>query len=214
VAASSAKHGGDVVATMRLGCSVCQPTCFADQPLLKDTPGASAELHLLSVPLNPTATHALHVEQQLQRMDMALYLAQNTTTAPCTFREVLASNECELWMATMHSEFHALVVNDTFKLVELPAGCRAVSTCWVLKLKAPGVYKACFVARGFLQKQGINFNNTYAPVLHLKNLHLLLTHTIQNSYIIHSMDINNAFLQAHLHKEVYVTQPEGFMDPD
>lgn len=114
----------------------------------------------------------------------------------------------------MCSEFHTLVVNDTFKLVKLPASRRAVSTCWVLKLKAPGMYKAHFVACGFSQKQGINFNDTYAPVLHLKNLCLLLAHAIWNSYIIHSMDVNNAFLQAHLHEEVYITQPEGFVDPD
>jgi hypothetical protein len=147
-------------------------------------------------------------------MDTALHLAQNTTTVPRTFREVLASDERKLWMAAMQSEFHALVMNNTFELVELPTGRRAVSTRWVLKLKALGVYKARFVARGFSQKQGIDFDDTYAPVLRLENLRLLLAHAVQNGYVIHSMDINNAFLQANLHEEVYVTQPEGFIDPN
>ncbi len=84
-ATSSAKHRGDVVATTHLGCSIHQPTHFANQPPPKGTPGVSTELHLLSTPLNLTATHVLHIKQQLQHMDTALHLVQNTTTVPRTF---------------------------------------------------------------------------------------------------------------------------------
>lgn len=112
----------------------------------------------------------------------------------------------------MCQEYDVLVANDIFDLVPLPPGRQAISTCWVLWLKAPGIYKARWVACGFSQKLGIDYNNTYAPVVRLENLCLMLAYAVMCGYVIHSMDINNAFLQADLHEEVYVTQPEGFVN--
>jgi hypothetical protein len=77
----------------------------------------------------------------------------------------MASNMREQWLAVMCSEINALVMNNIFDLVELLPGQQAISTRWVLKLKALKIFKACFVARGFLQKAGINFDDMYAPVL-------------------------------------------------
>ncbi len=150
-------------------------------------------------------------------MEHSLKLAQAVLVVPHNLCEVLACDECkqEHWFEAMWSEYWALTINDTFDLVELPAGCKAVSTCWVLKVKSPDLpYKARFVGHGFSQKPGIDYDDTYAPVLCLENLRLLLAYAVVNGHVIHSMDINNAFLQAKLHEEVYVTQPEGFIDPE
>jgi hypothetical protein len=197
-AAASAKYGGKTVAVTQSSRNVRQP----------------ARLNLLSSLAHEAPTHAAHTMLQLRRMDHALNLAQHTTTVPQTFREVMASDMREQWLAAMRSEINALVMNDIFDLVELPPGQQAISTCWVLKLKALEIFKACFVARGFSQKAGINFDDTYAPVLRLENLRLLLAYAVMNGHVVHSMDVNNAFLQADLHEEIYVTQPEGFVNPD
>ena len=75
-----------------------------------------------------------------------LNLAQHTTLVPCTLREVLKSEARDQWLAAMHNKVSALIKNDTFELVDLPLGRKAVSTRWVLTLKATNVYKARWVA--------------------------------------------------------------------
>jgi hypothetical protein len=147
-------------------------------------------------------------------MDHVLNLAHHTTTVLCTFKEVMVSDAWEQWLVAMQCEIDMLVLNDIFNLILLPASWQAISTCWVLKLKALDASKVRFVACSFLQEAGVNFDNMYAPVLQLENLHLLLAYAMMNGYTVHSMDINNVFLQADLHEEIYVTQPEGFVDPD
>jgi len=81
-------------------------------------------------------------------------------------------------------------------------GRKVISTCWVLKIKHDSSYKARWVVCGFSQHQGIDYLDTCVPVLRLKNLHFLLTYAILMGYKIHSMDVNNAFLQALLNKGI------------
>ena len=160
----------------------------------------------------PPALNKPHTLLQLwNTMQCELECAQHTTSVPHTFQEVLRSAERDQWLATMCCEYDALVMNDTFDLIKLPAGRQAISTWWVLKLKSPGIYKACFVACRFSQKPGVDYDDTYAPVVLLENLQLLLAHVVMHGLVVHSMDIYNAFLQAELHEEVYITQPEGFI---
>jgi len=99
---------------------------------------------------------------QLNHMAHELDLAQHTTFIPRTLKEVLRSDAKDKWLTAMQDEICALTSNDTFELVDLPPGRKAISTCWVLKLKAAEVYKAHWVACGFSQKAGIDFNDTCA----------------------------------------------------
>jgi len=78
----------------------------------------------------------------------------------------------------------------------------------LLKIKPDGSYKARWVACDFSQHEGIDYLDTYMPVLGLKNLRFLLAYAILMGYEIHSMDVDNAFLQALLN--IYVSQAEGF----
>jgi hypothetical protein len=71
-------------------------------------------------------------------------------------------------------------------------------------------YKARWVAKGYSQVQRVNYEETFMPVIHLKNLCYLLTYTNVLNLKIHQMDVELAFLYAHLKEEVYCTQPEGF----
>jgi hypothetical protein len=178
-ATASAKYGGNTVVVTWSGHNVWPP----------------AHLNLLSSVSSMLAMHVLHMLLQLCCMDHKLNLVQHTTTVPHTFKEVLASDQKEQWLVVMRSEINVLMTNDIFDLVMLLAGCQAISMRWVLKLKALEVFKACFVVCSFLQKAGIDFDDMYALVLWLENLCLLLVYVVMNGYVVHSMDVNNAFLQ-------------------
>lgn len=151
-----------------------QPSQLGSAPLPCGTPGFSLpkdSAQLLAELLPPS--HQLHTMLHLQQMNHTLKLAQNVLVVPQNLQEVLAcdKHKHKKWFEAMRSEYWALTINDTFNLIKLPAGCKAVSTHWVFKVMAPDIpYKVHFMGHGFLQKQGIDYNNTYAPVLWLKNL--------------------------------------------
>jgi hypothetical protein len=105
-ATASTKYSGKTVAVTQSGRNMRQP----------------ARLNLLSSLTHEAPTHAAHTMLQLQQMDHTLNLAQHTTTVPQTFREVMASNMREQWLAAMRSEINTLVMNNIFDLVELPPG--------------------------------------------------------------------------------------------
>ncbi len=99
----------------------------------------------------------------------------------------------------MHQEHKALVENRTYTLVPLPPGRTAVGTRWLYKIKSHANstvehYKARWVAKGYSQRHGIDYNETFAPVVQLENLHLLLAYATLRDLEIDQMDIDSAFL--------------------
>ena len=101
----------------------------------------------------------------------------------------------------MHNELDALARNNTWTLVRLPPGKKAIGSKWVFKIKynANGSieqYKARLVAKGYNQTQGIDYFDTFAPVAKLSSVRILL-----------SIDINNSFLLGDLHENVYMNSP-------
>jgi hypothetical protein len=90
---------------------------------------------------------------------------------------------------------------------------------WVFKLKRDEVgtiikHKARWVARGFLQREGIDFDDAFAPVAQMESVRLLLVLAAQEGWRLHHMDVKSAFLNGDLKEEVYVHQPPGFAIPD
>jgi len=75
-------------------------------------------------------------------------------------------------------------------------------------------YKARWIARGFTQSWGIDYDETFAPIVHKDNLRTLLTLALNHGLEIHQMDVDTAFLNAELEEEIYITQPEDFIDPE
>jgi hypothetical protein len=89
----------------------------------------------------------------------------------------------------------------------------------VFKLKRNEVgaiikHKARLVARGFLQREGINFDDAFAPVAWIESVRLILTLAAQEGWRVHHMDVKSAFLNGDLKEEVYMHQPSGFAIPD
>lgn len=123
------------------------------------------------------------------------------------------------WCASMLSEMDAVEKNRTWELADLPRGHRAVTLKWVFKLKRDEAgaiikHKARLVARGFVQQEGIDFDDAFAPVAREESVRLLLALAAQEGWCVHHMDVKSAFLNDDLKEEVYVHQSPGFAIPD
>jgi hypothetical protein len=119
----------------------------------------------------------------------------------------------------MKTEMDAVEKNRTWELADLPCGHRAITLKWVFKLKRDEVgaiikHKARLVARGFMQWEGIDFNDAFIPVARMESVQLLLVLAAQEGWRVHHMNVKSAFPNGDLKEEVYVHQPSGFAIPD
>jgi len=117
----------------------------------------------------------------------------------------------------MKDEINSIEKKDTWELATLPSGHQAIGVKWVYKVKknANGEverYKARLVAKGYKQKHGVDYEEVFAPVARLETILLLVALAAQNRWPIHQMDVKSAFLNGTLEEEVYVEQPQGFMN--
>ena len=93
-------------------------------------------------------------------------------------------------------------------------GHSAVKSKWVFKRKEYLRYRAHLVAKGFTQIYGLDFDETFSPVARFESLRLLLALAVLEDWEIHQMDVKSVFLNGLLEEEIYMEQPEGFIDPD
>ena len=99
--------------------------------------------------------------------------------------------------------------NQVWKLVELSKGCKAIGNKWVLivKRKANGTierYKACLVAKGYTQNEGIDYDETFSPVIRFASIRLILTIVASLDLELHQTDVKTAFLNRGLEEEIYM----------
>ena len=129
--------------------------------------------------------------------------------------EALASRDKAKWRDAMEKEMESLHTNDVWDLVKLPKDRKAVGSKWVFKLKVgpDGLverHKARLVAQGFSQKHGLDYDETFSPVVRFESLRTVIALAVQNGMKLHQMDVTTAFLNGELEEEVYMKQPEGF----
>ncbi|CAM8987178.1 unnamed protein product [Rhodiola kirilowii] len=115
----------------------------------------------------------------------------------------------------MEAEIHALQSNNTWQIISLPPGKNVVSSKWIFRVKrhSDGTierYKARLVARGFSQEEGLDYNETFAPVVKMTTVRTVLSLAASKHWPLFQLDVNNAFLHGDLHEEVYMTFPPGF----
>lgn len=123
------------------------------------------------------------------------------------------------WRAAMVAEFDALQRNRTWRLVDRPPGTNIVSGKWVFKhkLNPEGTlerYKARWVVRGFTQRAGINFDETFTPVVKPATIRTVLTIAASRRWSTKQLDVSSAFLHGHLKEHVLCQQPTGFVDAE
>ncbi|XP_047164026.1 uncharacterized protein LOC124833557 [Vigna umbellata] len=116
-----------------------------------------------------------------------------------------AKDKCE-WITAMKRELKALQDNDTWCLTQLPLGKNFIGCKWVYKIKhkADGIierYKACLVAKGYIQQEGIDFLDNFSPVAKLTNVRILLAIAASRNWHLHQLDVDNAFLHGDLNEE-------------
>ncbi|XP_073358178.1 uncharacterized protein [Aegilops tauschii subsp. strangulata] len=137
------------------------------------------------------------------------------TTEPQHFQAALGIPH---WRAAMEQEIHALQRNNTWRLVPPPSGVNIIDSKWVFKVKkhADGSierYKARLVAKGFKQRYGIDYEDTFSPVIKPTTIRVLLSLAVTRGWSLRQLDVQNAFLHGVLEEEVYMRQPPGFVDP-
>ena len=114
----------------------------------------------------------------------------------------------------MEEEMHALHESETFTLTELPEGRKAVGGRWVYTIKEDSqgskIHKARYVAKGFSQIKGIDYNETFAPTPNVASIRMLMQVAAQYDLILHQCDYKSAYLNAPIDEEIYMEQPEGF----
>jgi hypothetical protein len=115
----------------------------------------------------------------------------------------------------MDKELDQIEKNDTWELVPRPKNKNVIDTKWVFrnKLNEDGHVtrnKARLVCKGYAQIQGIDFEETYAPVARMEAIHLLLAYACSKNVKVYQMDVKSSFLNGKLEEEVYIEQPEGF----
>jgi transposase InsO family protein len=150
----------------------------------------------------------------VQLLTALVYAAVANYRDPLSFREAMRSEHAGDWREACQYEMDALAKNEVWVLVYLPPGRKAVKSRWVFKRKADLRYRARVVAKGFTQIFGLDYDETFSPVARFESLRLLLALAALEDWEIHQMDVKSAFLNGLLDEEIYMEQPEGFVDPD
>ncbi|KAK2379434.1 putative mitochondrial protein [Trifolium repens] len=125
----------------------------------------------------------------------------------------------EAWIEAMQEELNQFERSEVWDLVPRPEDVNVIGTKWVYKNKSDenGTItrnKARLVAQGYTQIEGLDFDETFAPVARLESIRLLLGVACTLKFKLYQMDVKSAFLNGYLQEEVYVEQPKGFVDPE
>ena len=116
----------------------------------------------------------------------------------------------------MQEEYNSLLKNHTWDLVPLPSGRKIFICRGVYRTKSAvdghiNRYKARLVTKGIQQVHGIDCDETFAPVAKMDSIRLALSIAASKGWEVHQMDMKNAFLHGDLSEEIYMEQPQGFM---
>jgi hypothetical protein len=136
---------------------------------------------------------------------------------PATYKEAMEGPKSEKCLKAMKSEINSMYDNQVWTLVDIPNDRKAVENKWIFNKKTyvdgnVTVYKARLVAKGFQQIQGVDYDETFSPVAMLKSIRILLAIVAYFDYKIWQMDVKTTFLNGNIEEELYMVQPEGFVD--
>lgn len=136
---------------------------------------------------------------------------------PTKFEEAIACSDSDEWKEAMNDEYGSLMQNKTWNLVDLPNGKRAIDNRWVYKVKLDQNgeierFKARLVIRGFTQEYGINYFETFSPVVKFTSIRAILAVAAAKGMAIKQFDVKTAFLNSELEEEIYMKQPKGYND--
>jgi hypothetical protein len=156
-------------------------------------------------------------DQDEQTCSFALLAALGESfQEPQTYAQAMRSPQADQWQDAMNREYNSLIENNTWTLVPLPRDRTVVQNKWVYKVKyktdgAVDKFKARLVAKGFTQKAGIDYSETFSPVIKHQSIRVLLATAAEKHMQLRQFDIGTAFLNGDLSEEIYMKQPIGFI---
>nr|GFB01231.1 hypothetical protein [Tanacetum cinerariifolium] len=159
------------------------------------------------------------VSTRLQLHEQALfcyYDAFMTSVEPKTYKEALTQS---FWIEAMQEELNEFERLEVWELVPRPDKVMVITLKWIYKVKLDelgGILKnkASLVTRGYRQEEGIDFEGSFAPVARLEAIRIFLAYATHKNMVVYQIYAKTAFLNGNLREEVYVSQPDGFVDPD
>lgn len=178
----------------------------------------------ISVPMDiPTVVEPLVRRSERQPKpriwsDFITYSAQAIVLDdPETVEEALSRHDGLQWKKAILDEYNSLLLNQTWDLVDLPPNRKAIPCKWVFKTKRDGDgvivrHKARLVIKGCAQRRGIDFEETFSPVVRYNTLRYLLSLAAHFDLDIDQWDVVTAFLQGDVEEEIFMLQPEEFAD--
>jgi hypothetical protein len=191
-----------------------QPSSFSSPNILTVSPA-------LANPENPAVSLSTHPMQTRSKSGISKKksFATSTTidylqTEPPTYT---IASKFPQWREAMASEFAALQRQHTWQLVPPSSDQNVVGYRWVYKIKrnsdgSVSRYKARLVAKGFHQQAGVDFAETFSPVVKPPTVRIILSLAAQNQWSLRQLDVSNAFLHGLLKETVFMAQPLGFVD--
>ncbi|KAG8497686.1 hypothetical protein CXB51_007144 [Gossypium anomalum] len=172
----------------------------------------------ISPPSPPCVAHNFHpmiTRSKAGVFKPKAYMSTASSLSEEVPADIHAAMANESWKAAVHNELHALIQNRTWSLCPLPSNRRAIGCKWLFKVKTKAdgsvdKYKARLVAKGFSQHAGLDFQDTFSPVVRAATIRIVLAIAVMKGWALRQVDVNNAFLNGELSEEIYMTQPPGF----
>ncbi|GJR12945.1 retrovirus-related pol polyprotein from transposon TNT 1-94 [Tanacetum coccineum] len=148
--------------------------------------------------------------------EVCMYGLTISTIEPKNIKEAMLDHS---WNESMQDELNQFKRLDVWELVECPVGRNIIAVKWIWKNKTDAKNmvirnKSRLVAKGYRQEEGIDFEDSFAPVARLEAVRIFVAYAAHKNFPIFQMDVKTAFLNGPLKEEVFVRQPDGFVDPE
>nr|GEV71129.1 integrase, catalytic region, zinc finger, CCHC-type, peptidase aspartic, catalytic [Tanacetum cinerariifolium] len=147
--------------------------------------------------------------------EMCMFALTVSRTEPKNIKKAMADSA---WIESMQEELHQFDRLNVWELVDRPLCQNVINMKWLWKNKCDEENivvrnKSCLMTKGYAQKEGVDFEKSFAPVARLEAVRLFIAYAAHKSFTVYQMDVKTKFLYGPLKEEVYVNQPDGFVDP-
>nr|GEX00592.1 retrotransposon protein, putative, Ty1-copia subclass [Tanacetum cinerariifolium] len=137
---------------------------------------------------------------------------------PANYKAAMLNPESNKWLDAMNAKMQSMKDNQVWRLVDLPPNGKTVGSKWLFKKKTDmdgnaHTYKARLVEKEFTQTYGVDYEETFSPVADIRAIRILIAIAAFYDYEIWQMDVKTAFLNGYLDEDIYMVQPECFIDP-
>jgi hypothetical protein len=201
-------------ATPTPGCSSTPSTPSKDASTSGEQEGQPSEERRYPLrerrPLGEWWKNHILPQQDVERVNVACL------DDPLNLCDAMRSEDASKWEAAMQEEYGSLMANGTWELVLLPKDRKSVGCKWVFRTKRDASshivrHKARLVAKGYYQVEGVDFNETFAPVAKFTTITCMLAIGAAMDLEIHQMDVKTPFLNGELEEDIYMDQPQRFV---